>query len=125
MRISDWSSDVCSSDLLEQPHLAGPAPLRGPRPARGVALVAAADAALRVLIPDPSRSRKDGRGDPAVFLSIPRQAIPYTAAMDDAALPVAATPKLPTVHARIFPSATIGSAPCRERVCQQVSDSVV
>src|SRR3546814_17473636 len=25
MRISDWSSDVCSSDLLDRPHLAPPA----------------------------------------------------------------------------------------------------
>src|SRR3546814_4048135 len=29
MRISDWSSDVCSSDLIRNPYNGGPSPYRG------------------------------------------------------------------------------------------------
>src|SRR3546814_19937779 len=52
MRISDWSSDVCSSDLGRQGQLHAPA--RGPRP-RPCRVVRAQPGGTRALRGDPAR----------------------------------------------------------------------
>src|SRR3546814_2056557 len=92
MRISDWSSDVCSSDL---PARAGGDCLRRRQPRR-----------LDVPLPHPgaSGSRHDGC-DPC------HRSEPDMSARSNLGLAVAAM--MATV-------AKIGRASCRERVCQYV-----
>src|SRR3546814_16195197 len=95
MRISDWSSDVCSSDLGTRGA--------GGAGTRRVRAAAAAQRAVAVALP----LRPDGV---AVALAYLRRA-----ATDAEGL----TTALDLRHERI------GRASCRERVCQYVSISVV
>src|SRR3546814_11601597 len=116
MRISDWSSDVCSSDLL--------AAIRAQHPAVGVVVVSAND--------DPQVIRRALDHGAAGF-------IPKSADLDslrDAVLSVlGGQPWLPDALRNAVAMtrsqqpdtdlAEIGRASCRERVCPYVSISVV
>src|SRR3546814_19742314 len=101
MRISDWSSDVCSSDLPGAGHRA-----HGLGVASGLGRVGELRAAEEGEPPRPDRAgsrRADG-------------------------LP--GTQHVPRPHEPAYPggrvrSAEIGRAPCRESVCKYVSISVV
>src|SRR3546814_15386958 len=100
MRISDWSSDVCSSDLL----------------GLGAAPVTPADCGAT-----PTRFRTGGEGSEwnrtiGVSLPLLRSAIAWAPGEG-------LTHAAPTY--RTSRSAEIGRASCRERVCQNVSILVV
>src|SRR3546814_16106233 len=101
MRISDWSSDVCSSDLLGS-LLLGPALGRG--------YVLSYD---MVWVPDLAL-RTDFLGvDSALPRAVPSDAV---VSVLDELVPGMLLQKLVL---------QIGRASCRERVCQYVSNSVV
>src|SRR3546814_16171776 len=69
MRISDWSSDVCSSDLVAAPHR-DPGVRRQPRqrhpPQRarmlGAAPLPEGAGGIAIAVPDPGTARGAGRG---------------------------------------------------------------
>src|SRR3546814_5366056 len=92
MRISDWSSDVCSSDLTSVVVIAVPAILR--RAGRVVGARASGDAAVI----DEFRHRQGGRAGAVEHLH-------EAAGAEDS---------------RCAVRCKIGSAACRERVCQEV-----
>src|SRR3546814_14329891 len=98
MRISDWSSDVCSSDLFVRALQAGVSPLP-----------------LHC-------GRWDGTGGRARGRVAPLAVTPYRP-MKLSAMEQAAGPRITTNRAgrmnRISGTA-IGRAPCRDRVCQYV-----
>src|SRR3546814_13192366 len=135
MRISDWSSDVCSSDLLPRFDLA---PGGGCRAAE-VALDAGALLPHRFTLACAPVSRGHRRSALCcpVPTGRPALALASTLALRSPDLPRRgqATPRppgrltVPTSLARPPPSATppprrrrapIGSASCRDRVCQSV-----
>src|SRR3546814_15745008 len=111
MRISDWSSDVCSSDLNEGRRRDRPAPRRAAAFARGLA-----DPALVRRPADPpapaargalARACTDGAlGALALSLALPQEA--------------RRNAKQPSFRAGRMHAAEIGRASCRERVCQYV-----
>src|SRR3546814_14765601 len=103
MRISDWSSDVCSSDL--DPHRAAPdgAQRQEVRRRRGIALDR--DGARAAI----GRARLDGEAAPAVA--------PHLHA-------VAGHPVEGDLDIGLGNQLEIGRASCRESVCQYVSISV-
>src|SRR3546814_15983990 len=133
MRISDWSSDVCSSDLGRRRLRKKERPEQGRADVCGRAFVAACSrtaAALRTLAWR-ERSTADGRPQ---WTAWRRHAVPQTAG----ALPWIAFPALRELALRQRCSdewsvawgcdwkkkrgraAQIGRASCRERVCQYV-----
>src|SRR3546814_16027937 len=103
MRISDWSSDVCSSDL----------PLNY---ALGLARAArAAGATIHEQSPALEIVRTNGK---------PGVRTPKGSVRADY-LVLACNGHLGNLEPRIAPAITIGRALCRERVCQYVSIAVV
>src|SRR3546814_4361230 len=103
MRISDWSSDVCSSDLLEVPA-----------PASGV---------LKEIVKGDGSTVTAGE----VLARIDSEGKAAAAAAPAAAVeaaPAAAAPAATASAAVASPAASkileIGRASCRERVCQYV-----
>src|SRR3546814_11755953 len=106
MRISDWSSDVCSSDL--QQHIVDIIPrFRDPR---------------HGTVPDAARSSVVGRqGKMIVTTAVELPPQIFGAASKVALHMVAVDPQL----RRRSRHQQIGRASCRERVCQSVSLSVV
>src|SRR3546814_5137322 len=100
MRISDWSSDVCSSDLLDTPIVS-----------RWAAIVLRR--ALLSRVPTASGVRPaDWIAERALLLT--RMGDVEAARMLEQAVPVDRfTP-------RLYAVAEIGRASCRERVCQYV-----
>src|SRR3546814_18726048 len=119
MRISDWSSDVCSSDLLNN-TLTVAAGQAGSHAGRGWDGVtdACVEAVVKQGLPTVfilwgSHARKKaervpgiGRGDHHLVLTSPH-------------------PSPLSAHSGFFGSRQIGRASCRERVCQYVSIWVV
>src|SRR3546814_13517856 len=105
MRISDWSSDVCSSDLL-QPN--------------GIVV-------LEVTAPDKTDRRKRGKNDTidaenaahAAFAGI-RTVTPKTRDGLVESLRVLKVCRKTAVAARRIALQQIGRTSCRERVCQYV-----
>src|SRR3546814_7621321 len=61
MRISDWSSDVCSSDLGEAPFVVEPHEQIGKAVAVGAGLAAVDDGRMRIVIEVDRCMRKIGR----------------------------------------------------------------
>src|SRR3546814_15298629 len=131
LRISDWSSDVCSSDLDEAVKAAADGPL-------GAAVVVEPAVAAPVVI-----RKRAGRPLVAAVVAdpVPQQASPTTTALAVPARPVASRPlvaapvvlepkpahvaRRPPVAAplavRVVPSQPenqLGRASCRERGCQ-------
>src|SRR3546814_17317822 len=114
MRISDWSSDVCSSDLLARPGLkrlttVGSGPIRGlksePGSFDGDLFVASYDSLYRMDNDLTSTSIYNGLYNPEkgfVKMAITAQ--------------IGTTPE----YCFIADGRKIGSASCRERVCQYV-----
>src|SRR3546814_8938257 len=92
MRISDWSSDVCSSDLIGQKTID--------------------------LVLDVGGLGID-RGAEAIFLRLPDHALHLATEADELFLLVLGDLIAPIALAR-FPDMEIGRASCRERVCQYV-----
>src|SRR3546814_20780265 len=120
MRISDWSSDVCSSDLIRKAALSGPPPHRekGDRGADRRFLY------LQPVVPLDHLQGAVPRREPRRILSRPHeQAVRKPgrnlspALFDQHLSAMVAGPALP--HPR-----PIGRAPCRGRVCQYVYNSV-
>src|SRR3546814_19188949 len=99
MRISDWSSDVCSSDLV--PDIIG---------SKGVAKEALKQGGTAVIVLD-SREKLKGisNSESAYAAGQGINAYGFSAAVTD----------------QVTTLAEIGRASCRERVCQYVSISVV
>src|SRR3546814_15961859 len=104
MRISDWSSDVCSSDLTV------PAALLNAHTTKegSWGLIHVAEGKLRYRVTDPHRAPPDTILTPDTQPAIP--AAPF-------ACRTARTPRRPATQ--------IGRASCRVRVFQSVSLSVV
>src|SRR3546814_13030473 len=102
MRISDWSSDVCSSDLLAQadPGLAPPAG------AAGVPAVRAADRAGAAVRADAGDARQPGHGGNAADAGDRRRA--------------AGRAEVAVLACRRSLRPEIGRAWCSERVCKTV-----
>src|SRR3546814_11654212 len=96
MRISDWSSDVCSSDLMRCPRIAAP----------------------RIC----ARTRAAGPYRSAISRPMSR---PDMRAPDLGPAPVFAALGDPTRLALLLKLSEIGRASCRERVCPYVYISVV
>src|SRR3546814_10809012 len=90
MRTSDWSSDVCSSDLLTLPTLQSAMPFQRPDPSNGPGHVIFED---HERPPDATKNRPDRVIEP----------VPFT-----------------LFGGVLFADAKIGRASCRERVCQYV-----
>src|SRR3546814_20171450 len=113
MRISDWSSDVCSSDLMAFGARTKTTKNTGFSPGAG-AVVLSAD-----------RSRILEAGDDEVGWTARRGRVPVGYLNDrnatEATFPILATERFSVPGDR----AKIGSAPCRGRGCQYVSISVV
>src|SRR3546814_13673221 len=100
MRISDWSSDVCSSDLIGKAKTDGPVFERALRDL-GTRILGHVDRHVE-------HGRPAGDGMPeTVQIEIDRPA---------AELPAEGEP----VQRRQIAGGKIGSASCRERVCQYV-----
>src|SRR3546814_18719290 len=116
MRISDWSSDVCSSDLLaangsvQRPYFGGNERERGRF--RRVAAIKVADQ-RRVQI-SLARKRRPIGIHPA-----PKRAHPLAYMLADDEIAAADLAQLP-VHVVDVELGQIGRAPCRERVWQYV-----
>src|SRR3546814_13094016 len=110
MRISDWSSDVCSSDLVSLAVADGAALAQ-----RAADLVATHPSLMR--IPDAIVLARRTR-------RIIRQNLTWALGYNVLALPLAAaglvTPWLAALGMAASSLAAIGSAACRERVCQYV-----
>src|SRR3546814_15543591 len=100
MRISDWSSDVCSSDLLTITPLATPGPQRDVATAPATAPVAA------------STARGEQRGDGG--------SIRVATAKIDALINLVGELVITQAMLQELASHQIGRASCRERVCQYV-----
>src|SRR3546814_19407747 len=115
MRISDWSSDVCSSDLTENAQ---------------PAIMANAIATLRVLEKEGGLMLAD-KADYVAGHSLGE----YSALCGAQALDLATTSRLLKLRGRAMQAAVpvgegamaaqLGRASCRESVCQYVSISVV
>src|SRR3546814_12642820 len=112
MRISDWSSDVCSSDLTFDGHLAYTQAL-ALAPAGGIAAELKQDADLVVLLQQvlnccaPPRCQEDGAQADCTLPDLPTALVEQKQDRPDLTGPRAS-----------------GRAACRERVCQFVSISV-
>src|SRR3546814_3924305 len=98
MRISDWSSDVCSSDLMKSPGIEI-RPIKQVNGQSGFNEVYFTD----VRIPDSQRLGKVGDGWSVSLTTLMNERLSIGAGM-------------PTG----FPELQIGRAACRERVCQYV-----
>src|SRR3546814_16565483 len=116
MRISDWSSDVCSSDLLQkiEPYPEAVDSLFG------VIAVGASNRELRYAIVNfVERSRAfrsaELRIDPASRVTLAAMEEDYRFGRW-----TALRSKITTFHRRRTRQAEIGRASCRERVCQYV-----
>src|SRR3546814_15127388 len=110
MRISDWSSDVCSSDL----HLA-----RGPADTRQNARLRAGTADFELAL-----DRSAAAEDPLLRIQGTGIRTPITISYGRSALAPEALPPgfshLRTLPRSAGPFREIGRASCRERVCQYV-----
>src|SRR3546814_18286806 len=136
MRISDWSSDVCSSDLLRplrpqaragQLHrrrrqaavrhrvLVG-ADRQGRRTAQGREAVGAAEAAMPFLLPAPRGGVPKANALRAARAARFISRRPVAAAGVPAPVPAQPAPVLPPPAARAYASLAIGTESCRARV---------
>src|SRR3546814_19362733 len=113
MRISDWSSDVCSSDLLKKALSDGEAALSGKQADEKQRLHA--KKAVKAATTKLARLEKGLAKAPGTIAYARKR-------LDKPATEMATTPG-PARDAHIPPE--IGRASCRERVCQYVSISVV
>src|SRR3546814_11946948 len=111
MRISDWSSDVCSSDLAERGAAPGPPGHQLERPG-GDLLAGPGDADDDALAPSLVSTFKG---------------LPHRLHVADALEGVvgAAAGQLDQMRHQVALDVQIGRASCRERECQNVSISVV
>src|SRR3546814_12550353 len=98
MRISDWSSDVCSSDLVDVTPLANHVELHR--------------------LAQPPRRDAEFQGTRIVHLAA------IDGQHDIARLEAGAIGRAAAIDGLAQPAAEIGRASCRERVCQYVSISV-
>src|SRR3546814_9177396 len=102
MRISDWSSDVCSSDLLAQQEAVTPddfAAIQQALMSQGQGKPAT-EAAAKSAVPDAAPAATEGKANNGKGLVVEVQAAPP-----------------PNAAARTL-VAQIGRTSCRERVCQ-------
>src|SRR3546814_4469190 len=107
MRISDWSSDVCSSDLVES----GAIPLA--RIDDAVSRIVRVKLRAGLFEHRPSQSRYAGDAQAIVDRALARRAVQQSLVLlknDNATLPLRSGQRL----------LAIGRASCRERVCQIV-----
>src|SRR3546814_20214066 len=107
MRISDWSSDVCSSDLQREPRREGPADLPEQADAASVdpGGRSFADRVVQIVeaaYPVDSVILEKESGDPAKVSVVRRQNLQFLR------------------EAVLIDVEKIGRASCRERVCQYV-----
>src|SRR3546814_7889718 len=100
MRISDWSSDVCSSDLPAPDGQRPPACRQASAPRGGLERPSARDPFAMKLFPGATRFQRWTMG--ATFLIVASYAISQNR------------------QALVDVSKKIGRASCRERVCQYV-----
>src|SRR3546814_11307264 len=114
MRISDWSSDVCSSDLSLPQRKPDPAPLRRAAELLGVAMAAVTyvgdsevDAATAAAVGVPFLLFTEG------YRKTPVEALPHRARFDRFL-------DLPGLLETLAAAPEIGRASCRERVWQYV-----
>src|SRR3546814_11708136 len=104
MRISDWSSDVCSSDLFSLLSIIAPAPD-----------LINAEVGMRAIREAHRRGRAGNFLHRHHMFQITKaQAAPFL--LDGEAM----QPKLPHFRPEVAREPKIGSASCRERVCQYV-----
>src|SRR3546814_19999021 len=103
MRISDWSSDVCSSDLLKLLYLAH-------RPSRGLISMFGQDVSTASRSALPMLRRRIG----VVFQDF--RLLDHLTALDNVALPL----RIAGADAQRTRDHEIGSAAWRESVCQYV-----
>src|SRR3546814_14147476 len=113
MRISDWSSDVCSSDLMGQPL---PEP-RWPAPLQLAAMQAHADFAIMVCLAH-FRVQRIGCLDLRATGFGTHRHVAHRLAVLQHWRDVGTDPVMIAVLATILDQ--IGRASCRERVCQYV-----
>src|SRR3546814_4007213 len=118
MRISDWSSDVCSSDLLREARLPYIVVLTDPTTGgviarhRPVTLTVISNSRLKYL-----KARLGWRGVPTHYMPWAMNSFYEALSVHDAAvIPVERNGY--TIGKTINRPAKIGRASCRERVCQ-------
>src|SRR3546814_20004418 len=109
MRISDWSSDVCSSDLANTPGVVDAMPIVRP----------SGRSRLAVLVkPVPAGSWPDHRNRPAAMLFIRDPEANAPSGAQELARRLLGLTRVETRLAMFLTE--IGRASCRERVCQYV-----
>src|SRR3546814_1999747 len=109
MRISDWSSDVCSSDLTHGP--------------RSIALYCGTALAFAGLAGSVARSWLAGIGSPELYSNFTVDQSAKWVTMGRLGLFATGKPSIDDVDAMLllgYNPMEIGRASCRERVCQYV-----
>src|SRR3546814_15981934 len=101
MRISDWSSDVCSSDLRRKPTSSSSARIPARRPARPRSWESGRS-------PKENGWRSSGEPDARRYCNA------------EGAMPMSLKPELQAIHAELpdWRRDQLGRASCRERGCQ-------
>src|SRR3546814_16949709 len=119
MRISDWSSDVCSSDLLDLPHHEPPVIERRNIDFHNIAIVVALGLDIGVVKGQPHQ--KAAARAQVDMLERPRRPLGWQPFRELRRARASGEYIAPRRRDQPFGLIQIGSAPCRERVCQNVS----